>query len=933
MEPSSIARSPLVEARMCPAGSSPLDDVTWTRRTANVGDFKQENVEAPYFWSDNAVGITAKLYFATVNGVRENSIRSMIERVAGRIADEGVRHGYFKTNGDETEGRPIWSPDTFTFYNELCYLLVNQMAAFNTPVWLNVGVPGRKQVCSACFLLSVEDTMHGAHSITDWWSTEAKIFKGGAGSGVNVSKLRGSMERLSTGGVASGPLSYMRVADVGAGTLKSGGAHRRAAKMVILDASHPDIRDFIDGKRREDKRMRDLAAAGYEVNPFTASGEKFIAESTSSQNANHSVAVTDEFMWLATASPTALARIGSSSSWDLLARTTGEVVEADDAREILDDIADAAWRCADPGVIFIDTVNQWHTTPVLRGNPSPISTCNPCAETWLNDDSSCNLASLNLMKFIHPEADTFLIGEFQHAIDVMTLAMDITCSFSELPTLEIERNTRELRQLGLGYSNLGATLMALGKPYDSDEARDWAASVTALMTGRAYRRSAELAERMGAYERYAENEAAHQGVIDKHFNAILVGSDIWSAAAYDWAEAKRVGMEYGYRNSQATVLAPTGTISYLMGCDTTGIEPAFDLFTHKGLAGGGSMTLVIRAAERAARLLGGYSDDNLKSMASGDFSCISPEDQEVFATANEISPFGHIAMVAAVQPFLSGAPSKTINLAETATRDDIREIIVHAWRSGCKATSVYRNGSKATQVLTSKPKPTPKKIASLVPTGEELVEKIERGEDPLPDYSSVKLAPEVEPVRYRLPATRQSITHKFKIGEYEGYITAGMYEDGKLGEFFLTDVGKEGSFAQGMMGAWSISCSVDFQYGVPLEALARKFIGMEFAPTGHTGNPEIPYARSIPDYLFKWLVARFCDADTCEELGVRTDAVKERQIARLDGQDVPIAPALASSNGHAPTPSPTPCPECGGLVVPTGNCSTCPNCGWNGGCG
>lgn len=891
MEPSSIA--PHFSGHI-PKHGSPLDEVVWTRRTAMVGDFVQENVEAPESWSDNAVGISAKLYFATVDGVRESSVRAMIERVAGRITSEGLGHGYFgdasKFNGHDPSR---------AFYNELCYLLVNQMAAFNTPVWLNVGVPGRKQVCSACFLLKLEDSMvAGPHSITKWIETEARIFKGGAGSGINVSPLRGSMEPLSTGGMASGPTSYMRSADASAGTLKSGGAHRRAAKMVIENADHPDIRDFIDCKRREDRRMRKLAAAGEEINPFTPSGEKVIAETTSFQNANLSVGASDEFMRHATAGGVT-ARVRTGPTWDLLARTTGDPIERVSAHDLLDDIAAAAWECGDPGMVFLDTVNMWHTTPSL----GPITTCNPCAETWLNDDSSCNLASLNLVRFMNDDG-AFDLEAFRAAIDVMVTAMDITCSFSDLPTPSIEKNTRELRQLGLGYSNLGAAVMSKGMPYDSEEARDWAASVTALMTGRAYRRSAELAQSMGAYARFEENREAHLGVMKRHWESLPpTCSGIWAAAGEDWAGAMGGGASHGYRNSQATVIAPTGTISYLMDCDTTGIEPDFSLVKHKGLAGGGSMVIVNQSARRAAAALGGYSDENLKQMAEGNFDSISEEDRPVFACANDISPMGHLRMVAAVQPFLSGAPSKTINLANAATKDEVRSYYVEAWKLGCKAVSIYRDGSKATQVLTS--------------SAPEVVEAV-----------MADIAP--PPVRRRLPRERQSITHKFDIGGHEGYITAGMYDDGTLGEFFLTGVGKEGSFLQGMMGQWSIACSVSFQYGVPLEVLCRKYIGMEFEPRGYTGNPDIPEAKSIPDYLFRWLAARFLDTDTCEEFGVLTSEVKQRMAARLDmtavanAREIPgVKTAMMGSK---------PC-TCGGLMVQSGSCYTCSSCGNNTGCG
>lgn len=898
-------------------------DIEYKTVDVAVGGHTQAAVEAPESWGQNAINITSKLYFATTNGVRETSVRQMVDRVARKIADEGLKYGYFGHSvvNPVPKGTPIYEAYQ-AFYDELSYLLLNQMAAFNTPVWLNVGVPGRKQICSACFLLKVEDSMvEGDYSIMNWVMNEARIFKGGAGSGVNVSKLRSSIEKLSTGGLASGPTPYMRLADANAGTLKSGGAHRRAAKMVIEDVDHPDIRDFIDCKVREDKRMKILAAAGVNMDPFTPEGERNISETTSFQNANLSVNGADRFMRRATGDGR------HPSPWPLLARLDGEITDTVDASNLLDEIAQAAWECADPGMVFLDTANDWHTTPSL----GPITTCNPCAETWLNDDSACNLASLNLMKFIGDDGE-LRIEDYCRAIDVMILAMDITCSFSDLPTPAIEKNTRDLRQLGLGYANLGGALMAQGLPYDSPEGRDWALGVTALLTGRSYARSAEIASQIGAYALYEVNRESHQRVIAKHQLALPLIPDSKSPAASllmaaheEWARTVREGATYGYRNSQVTVIAPTGTTSHMMGCDTSGCEPAFDLVTHKGLAGGGSMTLEVGAVEPALRSMG-YDEQTVdefvyalrKSGKEFFLDLLAPEQRPVFDTANEISADGHLDMVIAISPFLSGAASKTINLHESATPKDIRDIFVKAWKGGLKAICVYRDGSKATQVLSTQAKAA--------------ADGTSRG---TADDGAQSIAPE----RARMDRERDSITHKLNCGGHEGYITAGKYPDGSLGEIFLTGMGKEGSFLQGMMGAWSIAISIGLQYGVPLEVFANKFIGMEFEPRGATGLPEMPQATSFPDYVFRWLLARFADADTCEEYGVKTAEVKQRLTAALDAAQTVTAAAAAngSTNGYTNSNAVSkiigtkPC-VCGALMIASGTCYTCGSCGRSTGC-
>lgn len=901
-------------------GEDPYESIEWTRGTARLGNFAQEDVEHPVSWGPNAVGVAAKIYFATVNGVRENSIRQMIYRVATKITVEGLKDGYFGRPASDIdldfafEDKTAWSRSATSFHAELSYLLLHQMGAFNTPVWLNLGVPGRKQCASACYLNSVEDTMlgerfggKGDHSIMDLVATEAAIFKMGAGSGVNISPLRGDTEPLTTGGTASGPTSYMRLLDANAGTLKSGGAHRRAAKMVIENDDHPMIFDFVDCKAREDDRMRALLAAGFEIDPFTPSGEKLIAEVTSFQNANLSVGASSSFMCRALGEP------GYPPEWALTARTTGETVETVIAKDLLDAIVDRAWRCGDPGMVFLDTANAWHTTPMLRGLPSPITTCNPCAETYLNDDSACNLASLNILTFMHDDGE-LNIRDFQRAVDVFVTAMDITCSFSANPTPSIDRNTKELRQLGLGYANLGAALMCKGMPYDSKEGRDWAASLTALLTGRAYKASGELASKLGAYKHFAENRDTHLAVVDKHIGAFpkrYLHNPMWSAAMEDWNVATKFGSDCGYRNSQLSVIAPTGTISWLMGCDTSGLEPGFALTFDKGLAGGGTMRVVSGAVTRALHNLNygvGTVDHMVQALTNEGvdafMALLDSEHRSVFHCANDIAPNGHIDMVLRIQPFVSGAPSKTVNLDNSATREDIYNCIVRAWRGGAKCISIFRDGSKVTSILSH----------TKVDDDDVEVEIVEE-----PGLTR-------ELVRKRLPTTRPSLTHKFVIhdrDDHEGYISAGYYPDtGEVGEIFLTGVGKEGTFLQGMMNLGAIAVSVGLQYGVPLQVYVDKFAGMDFEPRGRTENPNIPEASSLPDYIFRWLAEQFLDADYQEAAGVLTPEVKALMAARWDEAEKAGELGVVLNGHNLPARGTRPC-GCGGRMVLRGTCWTC----------
>ncbi len=942
-------------------GEHPYDAVEWETRDARIGhgdkvSFEQRDVEFPKSWSQNATNIVAQKYFRGQLGSpeRERSVKQMISRVAGTIATWGRERGYFAT-GDDAD----------TFEAELTHILLHQMAAFNSPVWFNVGwhpVGSPKMQASACFILSVEDNME---SILEWNTKEGIIFRGGSGSGINLSKIRGSMEPLSRGGTASGPVSFMRGADAWAGSIKSGGGTRRAAKMVVLDVDHPDIREFIWCKAKEEDKAAALRDAGFDM---SIDGDGF--HSIQYQNANNSVRVTDEFM----------RAVENDEDWHLIARTTGEPIgDPIPARELMNEIAEAAWRCADPGVQYDTTINKWHTCPVS----GRINASNPCSEYMHVDDSACNLASLNLMKFRRPDG-TFDVESFEHAVDIVFLAQEIIVSPSSYPTEAIAANARAFRQLGLGYANLGAYLMSNGMPYDSDEGRSVAAAITALMTGRGYLESARIAAATGPYDRYAENRDEHNAVMRMHRDAAYALADdacpdeaLLGAARTTWDEAVLAGEAHGYRNAQATVLAPTGTISFLMDCDTTGVEPDFSLVKFKELVGGGQMTIVNRTVPLALETLG-YSDEQIEQIVAYvnehgtiiDAPDLADEHLPVFDVAvgeRAISHIGHIKMMGAVQPFISGAISKTVNLPETATVNDIADAYLQAWHLGIKALAIYRDGSKTAQALRTdaqKEKPL---------TAEEEIDKAVK--------DALAKAP---PKRRRMPRERQSITHKFSIGGHEGYITAGMYEDGSVGEIFLTDIGKEGSTLRGMMNSFATAISISLQYGVPLETLVRKFSYMRFEPEGMTSNPEIPFAKSMPDYIMRWLASRFLDVDLQEELGILTPEVRARKAAQdavssqVSDTAGPPAPEDEASNGGgngsgngstvaggsqpalgAPEPPSAPqpatsaltdeppvlpavrkgldlgpaCQQCGGMMQRTGSCYTCSSCGFNTGCG
>jgi ribonucleoside-diphosphate reductase alpha chain len=884
-------------------GRDPFDEIEWELRTAYIPGkdkpvFEQKDVEFPKFWSQTATNIVAQKYFRgrMASPERERSVKQMIGRVVDTIGGWGREGGYF-ANDEEAD----------TFENELKAILVNQYAAFNSPVWFNVGFEEKPQ-CSACFILSIEDSME---SILDWIRREGIVFRGGSGSGVNLSKLRSSKEQLSKGGYASGPVSFMRGADASAGTIKSGGKTRRAAKMVVLDVDHPDIEEFVWCKAREEQKARVLEQAGYDMSLDSADWA-----SIQYQNANNSVRVSDSFMEAA----------AEGKEWNLTARTDGTVVETKDARDLLHQIADAAWQCADPGVQYDSTINSWHTLP----NTGRINASNPCSEYMSIDDSACNLASLNLLKFRREDGE-FDVEAFEHAVDVVFTAQEIAVGYSSYPTPEIEQNAKAYRQLGLGYANLGALLMARGLPYDSDDGRAYAAAITALMTGRAYRKSAEIAGRMGAFAGYQKNAAAMIGVIAKHRAAVgniegatSVPDDLLSACRESWDDALNLGEVHGYRNAQATVLAPTGTISFMMDCDTTGVEPDFSLVKSKKLVGGGEITIVNKTVPMALDKLGyapaeieeivAYVDERNTVVGAPK---VKSEHYPVFDCAvgdRAIHYMGHVKMMGATQPFISGAISKTVNMPENVTVDDVRELYIESWRLGVKAIAIYRDNCKVAQPLSGK------------------TETLDVA------------APAVPPVpltqRRRLPEDRVEVGRKFQVGEYEGYIHVGLYEDGTPGDIFC-DVAKVGTTLQGLVNSLMISVSLGLQYGVPLEVYVSKFAHMRFEPAGLTNDADIRTAKSIVDYIFRWMGKKFLSPEIQEELGIMSPEVKARAAAmyRADAGSAPTAdetPLEAAPPGQTalfnPHEDAMECARCGGRMVRTGSCYTCRDCGTNTGC-
>ena len=884
-------------------GRDPFDDLEWELRDAHIPGrdgptFEQKDVEFPKFWSQTATNIVAQKYFRgrMASPERERSVKQMIGRVVDTIGSWGRDGGYFATD-EEAD----------TFEAELKAILVNQYASFNSPVWFNVGFEATPQ-CSACFILSIDDSME---SILDWIRREGIIFRGGSGSGLNLSRLRSSKEQLSKGGYASGPVSFMRGADASAGTIKSGGKTRRAAKMVVLDVDHPDVEEFIWCKAREERKARVLEQAGYDMSlnsPDWASIQY--------QNANNSVRVTDQFM----------EAVIEDKEWNLTARTDGSVVEATDARALLRQMAEAAWECADPGVQYDTTINSWHTLP----NTGRINASNPCSEYMSIDDSACNLASLNLMKFRRADGE-FDVETFEHAVDVVFLAQEIAVGYSSYPTPEIGRNAKAFRQLGLGYANLGALLMARGLPYDSDEGRAYAAAITALMTGRGYRKSAEVARRMGPFAGYQPNAAAMTGVIAKHRAAVgnidhasSVPDDLLSAARRVWDDALSLGEVSGFRNAQATVLAPTGTISFMMDCDTTGVEPDFSLVKSKRLVGGGEITIVNKTVPMALAKLGYAPTEGDEVVAFIDerntvvgAPHLKTDHYPVFDCAigdRAIHYMGHVKMMGAVQPFISGAISKTVNLPEEITVDEVSQLFIESWQLGVKAIAIYRDNCKVAQPLSG---------------------KANAGATTLTPVSGVVGA---LPQRRRLPDDRMEIGRKFKVGEYEGYIHVGLFEDGTPGDIFV-DIAKEGTTLAGLMNSFMISVSLGLQYGVPLEVYVSKFSHMRFEPSGMTNDSDIRVAKSIVDYIFRWMGKKFLSADQQEEAGILTPEVKARLAAAYtDAGDAAAAVAVIEPASPGQTAlfnqweDAVECAKCGGRMVRTGSCYTCRDCGTNTGC-
>jgi ribonucleoside-diphosphate reductase alpha chain len=934
------ARGLHVERVWTTDGVHPYDEVTWERRDVVMTNwrdgsinFEQRGVEFPTSWSINAANIVSTKYFRGAVGTpeREWSLRQLIDRVVKTYRVAGEQHGYFATPGDAE-----------IFDHELTWMLLHQVFSFNSPVWFNVGTASPQQV-SACFILAVEDSMD---SILDWYKEEGLIFKGGSGSGVNLSRIRSSRELLSSGGTASGPVSFMRGADASAGTIKSGGATRRAAKMVILDIDHPDVKEFVSTKAREEDKIRALRDAGFDMD---LGGQDIV--SVQYQNANNSVRVSDEFM----------SAVETDGRFDLRARLDGSVVETVNARELFRAIGQAAWECADPGMQYDDTINDWHTCP----ETGRITASNPCSEYLHLDNSSCNLASLNLMKFLG-EDGSFEIAKFVRSVELVITAMDISICFADFPTQKIGDTTRAYRQLGIGYANLGALLMASGLAYDSEAGRSLAAAITSLMTGTAYRRSAELAGIVGPYDGYARNAQPHERVMRKHASAAeairpVGGFDtaILTESAKQWQECLAVGETNGWRNAQASVLAPTGTIGLMMDCDTTGVEPDLALVKFKKLVGGGSMQIVNQTVPRALRTLG-YPDEQVEAIVEYiaehghvvDAPGLKPAHYGVFDCAmgeRAIAPLGHVRMMAAVQPFISGAISKTVNMPESASVEEVEEIYFEGWKLGLKALAIYRDNCKVGQPLSNaKPK---KKVdeAGSAGTGAE-PEKIV----------------EYRPVRKRLPKKRPSETVSFTVGGAEGYLTASSYPDDGLGEVFLK-MSKQGSTLAGVMDAFSVAISIGLQYGVPLETFVTKFTNMRFEPAGMTDDPDIRIAASVMDYIFRRLALDFVPLERRAELGIFTAAERAAQLREENGEATPdltemasSAPVERSEKPAAVTPAPAAgeqapakvarsstellelvhgkaadaplCFTCGTKMRPAGSCYVCEGCGSTSGC-
>lgn len=881
-------------------GIHPYDEIEWEKRDAKITSvkgeviFEQKGVEAPKFWSQTATDIVAEKYFKGHIGKlgREKSVREIIDRVADTISKWGAESGYFEA-----------SKDAVIFNEELKWLLVNQAGSFNSPVWFNVGVEKKPQ-CSACFILSIEDSKE---SIAEWYRTEMFIFSGGSGAGINLSSLRSSKEDITNRGKSSGPVSFMKGADAIAGTIKSGGKTRRAAKMVILNADHPDIRQFVLSKWKEEEKAKALISLGYDD---AIDGDVY--SNIFFQNANNSVRATDEFM----------NAVAGDGEWGLKAVRTGETVEKVKARDLMKLIAEAAWHCADPGIQFDTTINKWHTAP----NTGRINGSNPCSEYMHLDDSACNLASLNLLKFLRTaplsekrSSKEFDIEAYKKAVHIFIIAQDILVDNSSYPTPKIEQNAHDFRELGLGYTNLGAVLLELGLPYDSDEARAHAAAITSVLTGEAYSASIEISKIKCPFAGYHKNREAMLRVLHMHgdearkINKDIIPKYLWQAAQTPWQTAYDGGKEYGVRNSQATVLAPTGTISFMMDATTTGIEPAFSLVAYKKMVGGGFLKMVNTSVEPALKNLG-YSENQIKEIMDFVFTHDSIEgaphlqekDLAVFDCAvnapggkRAIHYLGHVRMMAAAQPFISGAISKTVNLPENVMVEDVMNAYLDAWKMGLKAIAIYRDKSKGSQPLsTAATKHSHKNLGV--------------------DLSTEALA---KAERRKLPANVKSLRHKFSIAGHEGYIHCGMYEDGRLGEVFIR-VAKEGSTISGLLDAIGVLMSVALQSGVPVETIIRKFVHSRFEPAGYTDNPDIPLAKSILDYIGKFLAINFLSPEDQAVLGIYRHTTTEAST-------MPTTQLKEQPKLSVPSFSDAPPCRCGSIMIRTGSCYTCPSCGEN----
>jgi ribonucleoside-diphosphate reductase alpha chain len=916
-----------IERHFARPGVDPFDEIEWEERSAVISNekgeivFEQKNVEVPKFWSQTATNVVASKYFRGTLGTveRERSVRQLIGRVVRTIGAWGRAQGYFNQEQDAQ-----------AFEADLKHLLVYQKMSFNSPVWFNVGIESRPQ-CSACFINSVEDTMDSILSLA---RTEGMLFKYGSGTGTNLSPIRSSKELLAGGGTASGPVSFMKGYDAFAGVIKSGGKTRRAAKMVILDVDHPDIVEFIKCKQEEEKKAWTLIDAGYNG---ALDGPAY--SSIFFQNSNNSVRVTDEFMQA----------VLDGGEWRTRARTSGDTVDTLKARDILHMIAEATWLCGDPGMQFDTTVNEWHPCP----NTARINASNPCSEYMFLDDSACNLASLNLMRLTTPEGELD-VPAYRNAIETTILAQEIIVDNASYPTERIARNSHDYRPLGLGYANLGALLMSRGLAYDSDAGRDYAGAITAVLTGHAYVMSARIAETMGPFEGYEKNREPFLKVIKKHGSQVSridpahVPLDLYTAARDAWIEAHDLGTQHGIRNGQTTVLAPTGTIAFMMDCDTTGIEPDIALVKYKKLVGGGMLKIVNQTVPKALKRLGyseaqvkeilEYLDENetiegaphLKGAHLPVFDCAF----RPLRGSRSIHYMGHVKMMAAAQPFISGAISKTVNVPSDTTVDEITQAYIESWKEGLKAVAIYRDGCKRSQPLNTGKEPAGAKI------------------EPLPGAA----APDTSrAVRRRLPDERRAITHKFSIAGHDGYLTVGMYEDGKPGEIFLV-MAKEGSVVSGLMDSFATAVSLALQYGVPLQVLVDKFSHVRFEPSGFTNNGEIPIAKSIIDYIFRWLGAKFLGREAAEANGVHVKPESgggqppagAREVGPWPAPAIPVSlvpgpsgPAVQGAkepeSGHAPfafrpDEDAPPCPDCGSIMVRNGACYKCMNCGATSGC-